>query len=296
METVAIVGVGLMGGSFALALRKAGFRGRILGVSSPPVLEQALSLGIVDEGLPLEDAVPRADLVFLSQTIQGILGTIRRLDPWVKPGSLVTDAGSTKSAIVKAASESLRRAHFLGGHPMAGKESRGVAAADADLFRGRTWILTPAGAAPEPAAEFRKWIEKFGALPVELDAAFHDKLVSRTSHLPQILSTALASLLAGELHLPEDARAAGPALFEATRLALSDYAVWRDIFATNPDNIAAALDLFIAKLAFLRSHLNHPAMSAEFERAATFAAALRRSASFTRPASQPSESGVGNSN
>lgn len=296
METVAVVGVGLIGGSFALALRKAGFRGRILGVSSPPVLEQALSLGIVDEGLPLEAAAPLADLVFLSQTIQGILGTIRRLDPWVKPGSLVTDAGSTKSAIVKAASESLRRANFLGGHPMAGKESRGVAAADADLFRGRTWILTPAGAASEPATTFREWIERIGAVPVELDAAFHDRLVSRTSHLPQLMSTALASLLAEELHLPQDARAAGPALFEATRLALSDYAVWRDIFATNPENIAAALDLFIAKLSFLRAHLNHHEMKAEFERAAAFAAALRQSAPFTRPVSQPTGSGAGNSN
>src|SRR5439155_5115682 len=137
------VGTGLIGSSFGLALRKAGFTGAITGVSSPPAIAAAIAAGAIDRGAPLASAVPEADLVFLSQTIGRILDTIRHLDPLLRPGALVTDAGSTKCAIVDLAREKVTRGQFLGGHPMAGKETRGAAASDPDLFRGRTWILTP---------------------------------------------------------------------------------------------------------------------------------------------------------
>ena len=132
MKKAAIVGTGLIGASFGLALRAAGFDGEIVGVSSERALAGALEVGAVDRAAPLAEAVGEADLVFLSQTIGRILDTIRHLDPLVKPGALVTDAGSTKSEIVDTALQCITRCQFLGGHPMAGKESRGAA-----IGRGR---------------------------------------------------------------------------------------------------------------------------------------------------------------
>lgn len=277
MQTVSIVGVGLIGGSFALALRKAGFRGRILGVSSQRTLEVALSLGVIDNGMPLAEAVPESDLVFLSQPIARIIQTIGLLDGHVRPGSLVTDAGSTKAAIAHAAS-SLRRCQFMGGHPMAGKETRGVEEAEADLFVGRTWVLTPSMPAElETAAaqEFLWWICRIGASPVTLDPQEHDRIVACTSHLPQLASTALAATLAGSITGPDVLRIAGPGLADTTRLALSPYEIWRDVLETNRQPIEEALDGFIARLQNLRTQLCSPATEAEFERAAEFGRMLR---------------------
>src|SRR5690242_8188660 len=129
METVAIVGVGLIGASFGLALRKAGFRGEILGVSSQAATDAAKQVGAISREASLEEASERADLLYLSQTVDRILGTIVDLGPLVRPGTLVTDAGSTKMSVVERARECLPRGSFLGGHPMAGKETRGAAAA-----------------------------------------------------------------------------------------------------------------------------------------------------------------------
>src|ERR1019366_6316853 len=181
MKVVGIIGVGLIGGSFGLALRKAGFEGGILGVSSARSIEQAVERGAVDRGATLEEAAGVCDLLFLSQPISGILETLRKLDPLVREDALVTDAGSTKQAIVDEAKRSLRRCAFLGGHPMAGKELRGAAAADADLFRGRPWVLTSDIDHP-----FRKWVASFGAREIVMDPVQHDRLVAWSSHLPQL--------------------------------------------------------------------------------------------------------------
>ena len=140
METVAIVGVGLIGASFGLALRKAGFSGEILGVSSPSATDAAKQLGAISREASLEEAAARADLLYLSQTVDRILRTIADLGPLLRPGTLVTDAGSTKASIVRHAQECLPSGAFLGGHPMAGKETSGAAAADADLFQGLSLI------------------------------------------------------------------------------------------------------------------------------------------------------------
>jgi prephenate dehydrogenase len=270
-RVVTIAGVGLIGGSFALALRKAGFKGRIIGVSSPRTIKAALERGAIQEALPLAEAAAQADVVFLAQPIETILETLVTLDRHVRPGTLITDAGSTKAAIVKRASESIHRGRFVGGHPMAGKEARGVEASDADLFRGRPWVLTT----PEP--ELEKWIGQIGGRLVILPAAEHDRLVGIVSHLPQLLSTALASTFA---HEPDIARIAGPAAIDLTRLALSPYDIWRDILATNTAEIDAALESFIARLTEIRANLtNETAMLREFEKAAASARALRRPSS-----------------
>src|SRR5579884_2588409 len=140
MKTVGIIGVGLIGGSFALALKEAGLKGRIIGVSSPATIEAARTLGAIDDALPLDDAARSADLIYLAQPIAGILETLPHLNALVRPTTLVTDAGSTKTAILSRARETLTRCQFLGGHPLAGKEVRGVEHADADLFRDKTYV------------------------------------------------------------------------------------------------------------------------------------------------------------
>ena len=150
---------------------------------------------------------------------------------------------------------------------MAGKESRGVEVSDADLFRGRPYVLT----AREP--ELEKWIEAIGARLVILDPAEHDRLVALVSHLPQLLSTALASVIAEQ---PGSAKVAGPAASDLTRLALSPYDIWRDIFSTNSASIDAALGTYIARLETLRVQLRSPEMERVFEKAAGSARELRK--------------------
>ena len=285
METVAIFGVGLIGGSFALALRSAGFGGRILGVSSQRTLERAIELGAIDGGCPLEEACAAADLIFLAQPIGTILETLTRLNPRVREATLVTDAGSTKAAIVEAAARHLTRCQFLGGHPLAGKESRGVGAAAAGLFKGRTWALTPRAAEEmeTPAArDFLHWIGRIGASPVTLDAISHDRVLAYTSHLPQLASTALAAALGAALG-PEDVlrgRLFGPALLDSTRLALSPFGIWKDIVATNRKFVQSALECYIIELQrLIRSIESDPERGTEeqFLAATEFSSRIRGS-------------------
>ncbi|HLY15850.1 MAG TPA: prephenate dehydrogenase/arogenate dehydrogenase family protein [Bryobacteraceae bacterium] len=279
METVAIVGVGLIGGSFGLALRKAGFTGTVLGVSSAAAIAAALERGAIDRGVTLEEAGRSADLLYLAQPIGRILDTLHHLDPLVRPEALITDAGSTKHVIVTEARKLVRRCQFLGGHPLAGKEKRGVGEADADLFRGRTYVLTPAG--PEeletpPARAFVAWLDRIGAKTVVLGAAEHDRVVSFTSHLPQLASTALAATVAQNLTSPEDLQVSGPGLIDSTRLALSAYELWRDILATNSVSIEQALTAYINELEQLRENLRTRGAQEEFLRAAQLAEKVRR--------------------
>jgi prephenate dehydrogenase len=269
MNAVGIVGVGLIGGSFGLALRQAGFTGRIVGVSSQPAIDAALARGVIDQGLPLDRAAAASDFIYLAQPIERILQTISVIDEFARPGALITDAGSTKVAIVNRAASAIVRSgvRFVGGHPMAGKESRGVEQADPDLFRGRPYVLTGRD------QELESWIERIGARLVVMTPEEHDRLVAVTSHLPQLISTALASVIGAQ---PDAGKVAGPAAVDLTRLALSPYDIWRDIFATNADSVDAALGAFIEKLEQLRSALRSPEMEYAFESAAKAAKALRR--------------------
>jgi len=279
METVAIFGVGLIGGSFALALRKAGFAGTILGVSSEATLARAIKLQVIDAAASVQTAAQEADLLYLAQPVHAILSTLVELNQWVRPGALITDAGSTKQAIVQRAAESLTKTAFLGGHPLAGKENRGLAAAEADLFRGRPYVLTPtsADALKTPTAEnFRDWLERIGAIPVILDAGEHDRTVAFTSHLPQMASTALGMLLSRKDYLANGVF--GPALLDSTRLALSPYEIWADILETNAAWIHMALSEYIEALDALRRDLTAPEMAGHFESAAAVAERLRTQA------------------
>ena len=279
MNSVAIVGTGLIGASFGLALRQAGFIGPILGVSSERALADALAVGAIDRGVTLAEAAGQAELVFLSQSIGRILDTLRHLDPLLRPGALVTDAGSTKNEIVDHARQFIRRGQFLGGHPMAGKELRGAAAAEAGLFQGCTWVLTPDEPAEleTPAARaFLDWLDRIGARLVALDCDEHDRVVAFTSHLAQLASTALASSVGENLSEERHLRVAGPGLRGMTRLALSSYDLWRDILATNAEHIDRALSRYVQKMEYIRDNLRTRQLQSEFARAADLAARLRK--------------------
>jgi prephenate dehydrogenase len=276
MQTLAIVGVGLIGGSIGLALRRAGFQGEILGVSSPATIEEAVRLGAIDRGVDLAEAAGRADVIYLAQPISGILQTITELTGRVRPDCLVTDAGSTKVEIMRAA-EGIPL--FTGGHPLAGKEARGVSAADAQLFRNRPYVLTTKGLDPKEhpqLKDFVNWLSLCGAVPLFLTPEDHDRIVAFTSHLPQLASTVLATTVGSQLLSDEELRVSGPGLRDATRLALSPWDVWRDIVSTNGLYITHALTVYIDKLTEMRENLQTQQASDEFSYAAEVAGRVRR--------------------
>ena len=271
IQTVSILGVGLIGGSFGLALRAAGFAGRILGVSSPRTIDSAIRHGAIDTGMALAEAVAAADLVYLAQPIGRIVDLLPDVARHASPGCLVTDAGSTKRAVVARAAELFTEGpSFLGGHPMAGKAQRGVELAEADLFAGAVYVLTPPdGRLPDTPVvqEFVAWIRKIGATPSVLPPDVHDEVVTWTSHLPQLVSSALALSVSGHLDDAEHLKIAGPGLRDMTRLAESSYAIWRDILSTNGDNLQTALHEFISRLKHFSDHLGTADLQSDFESA-----------------------------
>ena len=274
MNSVAIVGVGLIGSSFGLALRAAGFTGDLIGVSSPNALHAGLARGAITRAASLEETARSADLIYLSQPVDRILTTLEALAELVPPSALITDAGSTKQVIVAKASALFSAAHFLGGHPLAGKEQRGADAADATLFRGRPYVLTP-HLPPSPASrEFRVWLERIGANVIEMSAQQHDSTVALTSHLPQILSTALALTLSRENN-PQVAQVFGPALLDMTRLAASSPDLWLSILRTNHSHLVSALDQFKSALAEIQQSINSAELEDLFAAAASYAHSVR---------------------
>ncbi len=275
METVAIVGVGLIGASFGLALRKSGFTGEIIGVSSHQAVEAGLTRGAISSAATLAEAAERAHLIYLSQPVDRILETIPQLGSIVRSGTLVTDAGSTKQKICECALAHLPAGAFLGGHPIAGKEQRGPDAADADLFRNRPYVLTPTSAAANHADVFRETLNSFGATVIEMTAAEHDSTVAFTSHLPQLISTALAATLYRE-HNTKLTQIFGPGLVGMTRLALSSPELWSSILATNQGPVREALNAYIKVLGDLQEMLGEREIANTFEQGTLFSNAIRK--------------------
>ncbi len=274
-KQVTIIGTGLIGGSLGLALKKRRLAGRIVGCDRAPVLERAEDVGAIDAGTTNPaDAVRGSDLMVLATPVIPILDLIGRLGPALAPKTLVTDVGSTKAEIVEAAAKSFGRnagQKFLAGHPMAGKENAGVEFADADLFEGAAWLFTPLPGQNVHAGlcgEFIHCAERMGANIAVLDPADHDRLCAWISHLPQMISTALAATLVDEFG--PDAPVldiGGRALREMTRISGSPYSMWRDIAITNKKNIADVLQKLEQRLAHLRENLDSRELAAEFERA-----------------------------
>ncbi|MBZ5547271.1 MAG: prephenate dehydrogenase [Acidobacteriia bacterium] len=274
-KQVTIIGTGLIGGSLGLALRKRHLAGRIIGCDRAPVLERAQDCGAIDTGTTNPaDAVHGSDLVVLATPVIPILDLVDRLGPALPAKTLVTDVGSTKAEIVRRAVKSFGRnagQRFLAGHPMAGKEHAGVEFAHADLFEGAAWLFTPLPGQNVHAGlcgEFVHCVEKMGARVAVLDPADHDRFCAWISHLPQMISTALAAALVDEFG--EDAPVldiGGRALRELTRISASPYSMWRDVAITNKTNLADALQKLEQRLAHIRENLDTRELAQEFERA-----------------------------
>ena len=265
----AILGTGLIGGSFGLALAKCFPEIERVGWDREDVLRQAKARGAISEAAPdLARAVADADLIYAALPIGLTLELLPQVSQCAKPGGLVTDTCSTKRAVCSAAEKFFRgEKRFLGGHPMAGKELSGIAYAEADLFRGAKYALIAAPDDPQ-AKPFAELVTKMGGRPVWMDAETHDWAAAIVSHLPQLLAVALAGVVreeTDETGLPLEL--AGGGLRGMLRLAGSPYPIWRDIALTNTDNLDHALDRVIQALDHLRTRLRSKELADEFSSA-----------------------------
>jgi prephenate dehydrogenase len=275
IRQITIIGTGLIGGSIALALRKRGFAGLIMGCDRESALKRAKMRGVIDKGyVEPADAVRGSQLVVLATPVLAIVDLIGRLGPALPATTLLTDVGSTKAAVAERALSVFGKnagKRFLAGHPMAGKEHSGVDYADADLFQDAVWFLTPLpGQNLDEGlfAEFAGWIDQIGARIAILPPEDHDRLCAWISHLPQMISTALAAALVEEFG--EEAPllpAGGRALREMTRISASPYSMWRDIAISNRKNLEDALFKVEQRLAHIRENLATRALAEEFEQA-----------------------------
>jgi prephenate dehydrogenase len=240
----AIVGLGLMGGSLALALRAQNACKSIVAIDrDADVCARALARGVVDQAGADLTLAASADVIVLATPVRTILAQLSRVGGIAPPGAVVIDLGSTKREIVRAMDALPAHAQPIGGHPMCGKEVAGFDAADANLFRGVTFVLTPlACTAPPTLAFVRSMVEAIGARPLVIDAARHDRLVAATSHLPFALAAMLmatASDWARDDELFDALAASG--FRDTSRLAASDTAMMLDILLTNRDHVAGAI-------------------------------------------------------
>jgi prephenate dehydrogenase len=280
MERIFIIGTGLIGASTGLALRAAGFAGRIDGWDTSQLeMAAAVQMGAIDgRAASREDALELAQLasvVVLAVPVLAIKDWMQMLAPVMHAGQLVTDVGSTKLEIVELAQQLFsddQAASFLPGHPMAGKESGGALLAEAGLFDGAMWLFTPTK--PEMTVtekEWRGWVGCFGSRTLDMEAARHDELCAWVSHLPQMLSTALAALLEERFgDAPEIAAIGGRALKETTRLGASPYSMWRDVALTNTGPVADTLLALEQRLQHVRENLRTPELRDEFALANRF--------------------------
>jgi len=255
---VAIVGVGLIGGSFALAARRAGLSERITGWDAKAVLDEACARGIIDAVESSFDSggVCDADLVYLAAPVGAIIGFLRTRGNAFKAGAIVTDAGSTKREICRVAREAVpKTVSFVGGHPMAGSHNGGIEHASAELFQGAPYALIvdePNGESIGALGAVEGVVRSIGGRPVRVSAQSHDRTVARVSHAPQLIATALAC--AGARRGDKaDLQLAGSGFSEMVRLAASRWSMWEDICRTNADEITLALDEVIGELEAARA-------------------------------------------
>jgi prephenate dehydrogenase len=248
---VALLGVGLIGGSIGLAARER-LGAHVVGWNrSPAALATALEMGAIDEAAGSIAEIGDADIAIASVSVDALAGAVRELCD-VLPGAVVTDVGSTKQPLMDA----VDRAHFIGGHPLAGAESTGVAHARANLFDGATWYLTPrertAGVLYERLAHF---VAGLGAVPTAIDPGDHDRLMAAVSHLPHVVANLLVAQAAEALG-GETMPATGPSFRDATRVAGANPALWDQIYRANARALGAQIDDLVRRLGEVRTLLH----------------------------------------
>jgi prephenate dehydrogenase len=256
-EKIAIVGLGLIGGSIALAARRLWPTGLVIGVDAKDVLERAMVLHAIDVAADDLIVAAEADLVILAAPVQQNIERLAELPEHVRGTAVVTDVGSTKRAIVAAAGGLPDRLTFIGGHPLGGAARQGIEHARPELFSGRPWIFTPSSDDQkdrDALARLFEFVAALGAAPRVMSADAHDRLLAYVSHVPQLAASALMHVV-GEEAGDEGLAISGRGLLDTTRLASSPPSTWRDICQTNADHIAEGLDELIAALQELRADL-----------------------------------------
>lgn len=279
-DTVCIVGVGLIGGSFGMAVRDKRLARQVIGaVRRQETINAAFQKGAVDNAsTEMEEAARGADLVFIATPVGQIPDKSRELVPFIRAGAIVTDAGSTKRTLVEECTAIFgNKAHFVGGHPMAGSERVGVEHAKADLFNNATWILTPTPKTPQDAIEkLQRLIEAIGAKPLIMDAKTHDALLAVTSHLPHITASLLVHLF---MQTQDDHSVAEQLIAggwrDSTRIAAGGPEMWRDICLANTDAIIDNVDRMANELGKVRVMLEER-NAEELQNWFASAAAVRR--------------------
>jgi prephenate dehydrogenase len=250
LRVLTIVGVGLIGGSIGLAARRRGIADCVRGLGrSRESLDEAKALGAIDEvHLDPKTAIPGSDLVILCTPVDRIAAQVAEFAPLCGPEAVFTDAGSTKEEIVAAVEREAGGIHFVGIHPLAGSEKRGSRFADADLFAGRTTVVTPTDGTDPGAVDLvtRFW-QALGSTVVRMSPAEHDAAVALTSHLPHLAASALAGIVPADL-----APLTATGFRDTTRVAAGDPKLWSAIFAQNRMALLAALDAYQVRLADFR--------------------------------------------
>lgn len=279
IPVLAVVGVGLIGGSFAAALRRAGQVGRVLGVGrNVQSLSRACEMGLIDDVASAAQAAAQADLIMLAVPVGAMAAVLREMRPHLKPGAVITDAGSTKAEVVQAAREALqdRIASFVPGHPIAGAERVGPEAADPDLYAGRNVVLTPL---PEndrgDVDRIRAAWHSCGAHVSEMDVDMHDRILASVSHMPHFLSAVYVAQVARSADAAERLALAGSGFRDFTRIAAGSSEMWRDIFLSN----RTAMQV---ELAALRRVLDSAEQALDAEDGAALEAMLDQAAVFRR--------------
>lgn len=257
-EQLGLIGCGLMGGSFALALKKAGLVQRVVGYSkSPSTTERARALGVIDVEAPSALlAVSGADIVLVAVPVASSEATFKSIRHMVTPQTLIMDVGSTKCDVVQAAQNGLREliGSFVPAHPIAGKELAGVENADADLYAHRQVILTPTAATqPEQIQRAEEVWRAIGSKVVHMTPQAHDTTFAAVSHLPHVLAFALMNTVVGQSNGQNLLSLAGPGFRDSTRIAAGDPQVWRDIFMSNSAEVLAQCQLLRDQLQLFES-------------------------------------------
>jgi prephenate dehydrogenase len=254
-EKIGIVGLGLIGGSIALAARELWPASLVIAVDNKDVLEHAMRLHAIDVAADDLVVLAEADVVILAAPVKQNIALLDELDDNVRTAAVVTDTGSTKRAIADAARRLPPRFTFVGGHPLGGAAASGLEHARPDLFKGRPWLFTPVGDDGGDAVDkLLAFAQALGATPRLLGVDAHDRLLAFLSHLPQVTASALMQVVGDEVG-EEGLGLAGRGLVDTTRLASSASEIWKDIAATNADELSAALGTLIGLLQELRADL-----------------------------------------
>jgi len=255
-QRVGIVGLGLIGGSIALAARQIWPTALVIGVDRKDVLERAMVLHAIDVAADDPVVLAEADLVILAAPIQQNLDILGDLPENVSGSAVVTDTGSTKRDMVEAAKALPDRFTFIGGHPLGGAARGGIEHARPDMFTGRPWLFTPTpGADIQALDKLKSFASGLGAVPQALSPEDHDRLLAFISHLPQLTVSALMHVV-GSTAGDEGLSLSGRGLQDTTRLASSPADIWKEVCATNSDEIGSALDALIAVLQQVRADLS----------------------------------------